>query len=77
MFVLCVLSKDKKAKYRTIKTKTETNTDEVQSTREYKKKIPVVATFSAPAQTDPGATQPTTQWVPGLSYRAKAAGAWR
>ena len=36
MLVLCVVSKDKKAKCRTIKTK-DTSTDDVQSTREYKK----------------------------------------
>ena len=55
MFVLCVVSKDKEAKCRTIKTK-ETNTNEVQT--EYKKihkKIPVEARFSARFQTGPEA----------------------
>ena len=41
MFVLGVVSKDKKAKCRTIKTKIE-----VRSTREHKKKIPPAACMS-------------------------------
>ena len=45
MFVLCVVSKDHKAICRTMKTKRK-SMDEVQSKREYKKKIPPVTLIS-------------------------------
>jgi hypothetical protein len=53
MLVLCKISKDKKAKCRIIKDK-ETSTDEVQSTRKHKKKIPVEARFSSSVQAGSG-----------------------
>jgi hypothetical protein len=78
MFVLCVVSKDKKAKCRTMKIKTQVRIK--YRVRENKK-----ATvgggggrLSASVQTDPGApTQPPIQQVPGPFPGGKASRAWR
>ena len=51
MFVLCVVSKDKKGKMQNNQDK-ERGTDKVQNTREYKKN-PVGVRFSSPVQTSP------------------------
>ena len=40
-------------------------------------RIPVGAIFCTPVQTDPGVTQPLTQWVPSVFPGGKAAGAGR
>ena len=53
IFVLCVVSKDKKAKCRTIKTKNEIRMK--YTIQENKTKILVRVRFSAPVQTGPGA----------------------
>jgi hypothetical protein len=47
MFVSCVVSKRQKCKMQ--------DNQDVQSTREYKKNIPVLARFSSSVQTGPGA----------------------
>ena len=75
MVVLCDISKDTCQNVRHNEDK-ETNTDEVQSKREYKKKkIAVGAGFSAPVQTGPGAFTASYTVGTGCLPVGKTAGA--
>jgi hypothetical protein len=67
MFVLCVVSKDKKAKCRTIKAKTQIRMKYKHSIREYKI-IPSWARFSAPVQIGPGAHPASYTISTGVSF---------
>jgi hypothetical protein len=67
MFVLCIVSKDKR--------QVQDNENKETSRTKYKrsKKIPVKARFSAPVETDVGAHPATLEWVLGLFPGGKAA----
>ena len=52
----------------------DTSMDEVQSTREYKKKIPVEVRFSAPVQTGPGVH--TASFTMGTGFLLAGKSGW-
>ena len=70
---VCVVSKDKKAKSRTIKTKKQVRLKYEQSTREHKK-IPVEARFSAHVLTSPGVHSDSYKLGTGSFPRVKLPG---
>jgi hypothetical protein len=71
MFVLCVVSEDKRQNAGQSRQRNK------YGVQENIKNVPVEATFSAPIHTGPGGSQPAIQWAAGLLPGAKVAGAWR